>query len=64
MISITLESYDPNDPITACGHKFPANPEKEKPLRHTLNIGFFNEDDLSLIVDAIDYYLYSKEIEI
>lgn len=40
---------------------FPAEPTPEHPLRHTVNVGLFDDTDLRQIRDAIDDYLEQSE---
>ena len=56
LCSITLESSDPNVPVTARDLTFPAEPTPENPLRHTMNIGVFTQSDIDLLAKLLDQY--------
>jgi len=56
LCSITLESDDPLIPVTAREINFPAEPTPECPLRHTMNIGVFTQNDIDLLAKLLDQY--------
>jgi hypothetical protein len=57
--SITFESKDPSTQVKLSIREalFPDNPSTEHPLRHTINLGLFNDSDLQCIHDVIGEYL-------
>lgn len=61
LFSITFESAQPQDShmrIKAREILFPANPTPEHPLRHTLNLGLLDVDDLGMLFNALGTFLY------
>ena len=61
LFSITFESAQPKEPhlrVEARQMLFPANPTPEHPLRHTLNLGLLDIDDLEMLFKALDTFLY------
>jgi hypothetical protein len=61
--TLTIESGNPSEKdyrISAHDLLFPAMPSPEHPLRHTINLGVFDDEDLQRISDVILGYLNSK----
>jgi hypothetical protein len=56
LFSLTLESSDPEkivQRISVIENSFPKEPSEKHPLRHTINLGLFDIDDLTEVYDAI-----------
>ncbi len=57
LLSISFESANAEEAhqrITIAEGAFPAKPNKKYPLRHTINIGLFDEDDINMIAQCFD----------
>jgi len=62
--SITFESENPSDltkKLSVNEMLFPAKPSLDHPLRHTINLGLFDSDDLIAIRDTIDKFLNEEK---
>lgn len=60
LVSIVIESEHPEieyKRIRIRDSVFPVTPTPDHPLRHTVNIGLLDRDDLFLLRDTIDIYL-------
>lgn len=61
LFSITFESAQPEQEhmrVKAKEMLFPAKPTPEHPLRHTLNLGLLDIDDLDTLFNALGTFLY------
>lgn len=57
--NLTLESADPELPVSVSQLHFPVDPNPEWPRRHTIALGLFSDADLLAIRDAINTYLWA-----
>jgi hypothetical protein len=58
--SLTLESNNPDEVCNRIYFNemlFPNNPSDQHPLRHTINLGMFNLEELEIIKNTIEDYL-------
>lgn len=64
LVSLTIESENPTVNITGETRQvmvkemtFPKNPTPEHPLRHTINLGLLNEEDVLKLYNTIQEHL-------
>jgi hypothetical protein len=64
LASLSIESANPTSNFTGDTRQVvvremttPANPTPEHPLRHTINLGLFDDEDLIKIYSTIQQYL-------
>ena len=53
LCSLTIESSNPEVGLYAKERTFPANPTPEHPLRHTINIGILDQDDIDILCELL-----------